>query len=80
MTRKQKLIDSILNNVYAVRFQDACKIAEQLRFTHSAGKGSHRVYKRVGEPIQLNFQNRNGYIPPYQARQLLTMIEKYNDE
>jgi hypothetical protein len=22
----------------------------------------------VGEPVQLNFQDRDGYIPPYQAR------------
>jgi hypothetical protein len=27
--------------------------------------------------MQLNFQNRNGYVPPYQARQLLRMINKY---
>lgn len=25
----------------------------------------------------LNFQNRNGYIPPYQARQLIGMLDKY---
>ena len=32
---------------------------------------AHRVFKRRGEPVQLNFQNRDGSdIPPYQARQL----------
>jgi hypothetical protein len=35
--------------------------------------------KCTGEPIQLNFQNRNGYILPYQAQQLITMIEKCRD-
>jgi hypothetical protein len=25
----------------------------------------------------LNFQNRNGYVPPYQARQLIEMLDKY---
>ena len=25
----------------------------------------------------LNFQNRNSFIKPYQARQLLEMVEKY---
>ena len=25
----------------------------------------------------LNFQNRNRYIPPYQARQLIEMLDKY---
>jgi len=28
----------------------------------------------------LNFQNRDGRIPPYQARQLIAMIEKYGEE
>jgi hypothetical protein len=35
------------------------------------------VFKRKGEPVQLNFQDRDGYIPPYQAHQLVRMIEKY---
>jgi hypothetical protein len=48
-----------------------------LGFVHEAGAGSHRVFKRKGEPVQLNFQDRDGYIPPYQARQLARMIEKY---
>jgi hypothetical protein len=28
----------------------------------------------------LNFQNRNGKIKPYQARQLIAMIDKYESE
>ena len=35
---------------------------------------------RPGEPMLLNFQNRDGYVPPYQARQLIAMIEKYGDD
>ncbi len=72
-----RLLTTIRNNPKAVRFEDACKAAEHLGFIHKGGKGSHRVFKRKGEPVQLNFQNRRGYIPPYQARQLITMIEKY---
>jgi len=48
-----------------------------LGFVHEGGSGSHRVFKRKGELVQLNFQDRDGYIPPYQARQLARMIEKY---
>jgi hypothetical protein len=29
------------------------------------------------EPLLMNFQNRGGYILPYQAKQLLEMVEKY---
>jgi len=28
----------------------------------------------------LNFQNRNGFIKPYQARELILMIDNYGDE
>ncbi|ADE14113.1 conserved hypothetical protein [Nitrosococcus halophilus Nc 4] len=74
---KTKLLEAVCNNPKAVRFEDACKAAEYLGFAHRGGKGSHRVFKRKGEPVQLNFQKRQGYIPPYQARQLIAMIQKY---
>ncbi len=64
----------------SVRFDDACRAARSLGFVHEGGKGSHRVFKRKGEPVQLNFQNRDGYVPPYQARQLVRMIEKYGSK
>lgn len=49
-------------------------------FTHKGGQGSHRAFARTGEAALLNFQNRNGLIPPYQARQLIEMMDKYQDE
>jgi hypothetical protein len=33
-----------------------------------------------GGPDLLNFQNRGGYIPPYEARQLIKMMDKYGGE
>ncbi len=77
MSKKDKLITAILNNPKAVRFEDACKVAEWLGFIHKGGQGSHRAFGKEGEPLMLNFQNRNGYITPYQARQLIEMVEKY---
>jgi hypothetical protein len=52
-------------------------VAEAIGFVRAGGKGSHTVYAKSGEPTILNFQNRNGYIPPYQARQLIEMMDKY---
>lgn len=78
--KRNKLIAAIRNNPKAVRFSDACKMAELLGFIHKGGQGSHRAFGRKGKPKLLNFQNRNGYIPPYQAKQLIEMIEKYESE
>lgn len=77
MTRRDKLLRQIMAAPKGVRFDDACRIARRLGFSHEGGQGSHRVFKRPGEPLQLNFQDRDGCIPPYQARQLAAMIEKY---
>ena len=77
MTKREKLFARIRNNPKAVRFEDACTAAVMLEFIHEGGASSHRVFKRKGERMQLNFQNRGGYIPPYQVRQLIAMIEKY---
>jgi hypothetical protein len=79
MTKRQKLLDAIRNNPTTVRFDDACKAAEMLGFIKKAGKGSHCVYAKKSESVHLNFQNRNGYVYPYQARQLIEMINKYED-
>ena len=80
MASTLKLLNAITENPYAVRFADACKAAKALGFVHKGGAGSHRAFARPGELHLLNFQNRGGYIPPYQARQLIAMIGKYGVE
>lgn len=77
MTRRDKLLARACANPQAIRFDDACQIAKLLGFIHEGGRGSHRVFKRRGEPVQLNFQDRDGLIPAYQGRQLVLMIQKY---
>lgn len=80
MNSKTKLLAAIERNPVQVRFVDACRAAELLGFVHKGGAGSHRAFARAGEPVGLNFQNRGGFVPPYQARQLIEMIRKYGDE
>ena len=77
MTRRGKLLAAIRNNPKGVRFADACKAAETIGFVRAGGKGSHTVYAKTGEPMILNFQDCGGYVPAYQARQLIEMLDKY---
>ena len=78
MGQKSKLIEAIRNNPKDVSFDDACKVAEWLGFTHkNRGGTSHRVFAKLGEPTQLNFQNKQGKIVTYQAKQLIAMIDQY---
>jgi hypothetical protein len=76
-----KLIAQIRNNPKDVRFDDACKIAEDLGFIGKGGKGSHNSFSRTGEREGLNFQKcKGGKIPTYQAKQLIKMIDRYDPD
>ena len=77
MSTREKLIRSVRESAKNVRYADACKIAEWLGFSGKGQSGSHSAFSRPGELELLNFQNRDGLIKPYQARQLQKMIEKY---
>lgn len=79
MSKREKLLRSVLENPKDIRFEDACKLAELIGFTAFERSGSHNGFARSGEVEQLDFQNRGGKIKPYQARQLCKMIEKYWD-
>lgn len=79
MTRREKRLAAIRRNLKAVRFDDACLASESIGFSRKGGDGSHIVYARPDEPIILNFQNRNGLIAEYQARQLIAMLDKYEE-
>ncbi len=61
-----------------MRFERLCRIAEAFGFRYRGGKGSHRVYVREGVVEILNFQNVHGKAKPYQVRQLIKVIKKYN--
>lgn len=80
VSKSKKLFESVQNNPLDVRFEDACMTAMSLGFEKKGGKGSHVVFGRNDTKDILNFQNRNGRIPAYQARQLIKMIEKFGSE
>lgn len=77
MARRDKLLAGIRNNPRDVRFGDACKAAEAIGFIRAGGKGSHVAFAKAGEPVILDFQDRGGRIPPYQARQLIEMLDRH---
>lgn len=80
MSHRAKLVARIRNNPKDVRFEDACKVAEWLGFVCKEVRGSHHAFSRPGEREGLNFQNHKGKIPAYQAKQLIEIIDKYEEE
>jgi hypothetical protein len=54
------------------------QLGRVIRFQIQGGKGSHVIYRRDDIKEMLNFQNDDGWAKPYQVRQLLKIIDKYN--
>ena len=76
--KKRRLFEDLKNNPKNVRFEKLCKIVEAFGFRFKGGKGSHRIYvqEEIGE--MLNFQNVSGKAKPYQVKQFIKIVEKYN--
>ena len=75
---KQRSFAEIKGNPRNIRFNKICNIAEAFGFRFRGGKGSHRIYVKEGVVELLNFQNVNGKAKPYQVKQFIKIIEKYN--
>ena len=78
MTDRSRLLEFLKRNPKNIRFNRLCNIAEEFGFKFRGGRGSHRIYVKKGIKEMLNFQNMHGKAKPYQVRQLIKVIEKYN--
>ncbi|RLI77115.1 type II toxin-antitoxin system HicA family toxin [Archaeoglobales archaeon] len=77
-SKKKEIYDRLKSNPKNVRFTDLCKAAELFGFKYRGGKGSHVVYVKEGIEEILVFQNVGGKAKPYQVKQFLKIVEKYN--
>lgn len=72
------MFEELKRNPKNVRFERLCMIAKAFGFKFRGGKGSHRIYVKEGIEEMLNFQNVGGKAKPYQVKQFIKIIEKYN--
>jgi predicted RNA binding protein YcfA (HicA-like mRNA interferase family) len=61
-----------------VSFSDFCRLVEALGFSMSRTSGSHRIYAHPDIPELVNVQDVGGVAKPYQIRQVLRLVERYN--
>jgi predicted RNA binding protein YcfA (HicA-like mRNA interferase family) len=71
----RKLISGHLHNV---EFQDFVKLVEAFDFKLLRTFGSHHIFSHRQIPEMINLQNVKGQAKPYQIRQFLRLVEKYN--
>jgi predicted RNA binding protein YcfA (HicA-like mRNA interferase family) len=74
----KKLLQKALSAPQNFRFNDMVKLAEAFGFRLSRKRGSHHIFVHPEVTEFLNLQEVQGKAKPYQIRQFLRLVEKYN--
>jgi predicted RNA binding protein YcfA (HicA-like mRNA interferase family) len=74
----RKLLRKALASPNNLRFGDLVGLVEAFGFSLHRVSGSHYLYFHPSIPESINLQNVNGKAKPYQVRQCLKLIERYN--
>jgi len=75
---RRKLLKKILDGSKNIRFSDMISLAEGFGFSLDRVSGSHHIFMHPGVRELVNLQNVGGQAKPYQIRQFLKLVEKYN--
>ena len=75
---RRKLLQKLIAGSKNVRFNEATTIAEAFGFRLDRISGSHHIFLHPDLSELVNLQNVKGKAKPYQIKQLLKIIEKYN--
>jgi predicted RNA binding protein YcfA (HicA-like mRNA interferase family) len=76
---KRKLLTRLARGEVAnVPFGDLCGLAEALGFELRRVSGSHHVFVHLDIPELVNLQSVSGQAKPYQVRQLMRLVERYD--
>jgi len=71
----KRLSEGSLQNV---AFSDMLKVAEGFGFRLVRVSGSHHIFTHPEIPELINLQEVKGEAKPYQIRQVLRLVERYN--
>ncbi len=77
---RRKLLNTILASPNNVRFGQMVLLVKAFGFVLSRTAGSHQIFVHRGVKELVNLQNVKGKAKPYQIRQFLDLIERYNLE
>jgi predicted RNA binding protein YcfA (HicA-like mRNA interferase family) len=76
---RRRLLQRLLGGAtHNVRFGDLVDLVEAFGFHLSRTSGSHNVFVNPEVAELLNLQDVGGEAKPYQIRQFLRLVERYN--
>ncbi len=80
MTRARELLQRAIRNPASLRFDEMVQLAEAFGFRWSRQRGSHHIFSHTEVRELLNLQDVKGMAKPYQVRQFLKLVERYDLE
>ncbi|MBS3757903.1 MAG: type II toxin-antitoxin system HicA family toxin [Desulfobacterales bacterium] len=75
---RRKILKKILDGSKNIKFSDMVNLIEGFGFQLSRTDGSHHIFSRPDIPELVNIQSVKGQVKPYQIRQFLKLVEKYD--
>jgi predicted RNA binding protein YcfA (HicA-like mRNA interferase family) len=75
---RRKILKKILDGSKNIRFSDMIHLAKGFGFSLDRVSGSHNIFIHPDVQELVNLQNVGGQAKPYQIRQFLKLVEKYN--
>jgi predicted RNA binding protein YcfA (HicA-like mRNA interferase family) len=74
----QKLLARALSRPASLHFAELVSLTEAFGFSLARTSGSHHIFTHPELPELINLQDAQGMAKPYQVRQLLRLVERYN--
>lgn len=78
LLNKLKLLEKAISGSKNIRFNEAVLLVEAFGFRLARVSGSHHIFVHPKVSQLINMQNVKGKAKPYQIRQLLDLVERYN--
>lgn len=75
---RRKLLQRITLSPTNVRFGEMVGLLEGFGFRLKRVSGSHHIFQHPAIPEAINIQSVGGQAKPYQIRQFLKLVERYN--
>lgn len=72
------MLEKLLSGSKNIRFSEVVRCAESFGFQLERTSGSHHIFVHLDVSEILNLQNVKGKAKPYQVKQFLEIIERYN--
>lgn len=75
---RRRLLRRLLQGSLNVSFDDFVNLVEGFGFRLSRVRGSHHIFINPRVPGLVNLQELGGEAKPYQVRQFLKLVERYD--